>query len=354
MKKGKHFRKDVILARVIFGILCIAILVLIGMGVSALVKNSKNSDAKDTESQQTESYDIPEFEDTEDDTQTEEVVEETVVYAKTTAEVRMRVEPNTNCDVVTTVPSGTKTLLVEEADGWYKVSYNDKEGYIRADYIELVEETVSPRRDGPVIMLDPGHQAHQDTEKEPNGPGSEELKTRVSAGTIGETTGVYEYELVLEISLMLREELEQRGYTVLMTRETHDVNISNMERAQMANQSDAEIVVRIHGNSFSDSSVYGAETVAPSTGNVYVSDIADECQTLSQCVLNAYCEATGMKNRGVKVNDTMTGINWSEIPVTIVELGYMSNPTDDTNMQDEAYQKKMVKGIADGIDAYFE
>ncbi len=357
MRKSKHFRKDVILARVIFGLLCIAIIVLICMGVSALTKNLKDDDTKDKETQQTEIYDIPEFEDAEEDTQVEEVVEEIVVYAKTTAKVNMRVEPNTNCDIVASVPAGTKTSLIEEitegTQNWYRVSYNGAEGYIRGDYIELIEETVFPRHNRGIIMLDPGHQAIEDKEKEPNGPGATDMKQRVAAGTKGDTTGVYEYELVLEIGLMLRDELESRGFTVLMTRETHDVNISNMERAQMANEANADIVVHLHGNSFDDSGVYGAETVAPSTGNIYVNEIADESQKLSQRVLNAYCEATGMKNRGVKISDTMTGINWSQIPVTIVELGYMSNPTDDTNMQDDAYQKKMVQGLATGIEDYF-
>ena len=70
-------------------------------------------------------------------------------------------------------------------------------------------------------------------------------------------------------------------------------------------------------------------------------------------MITAYCDATNMNNRGVKINDTMTGINWCKMPVTILELGFLSNPTDDTNMQDDAYQKKMVQGIANGIDAYF-
>jgi len=270
MKRSKHFRKDVILARVIFGILCIIVVVLIGLGVSALVKNIKGNQPSDTENQQTENYDIPQFEDTEEDTEVEpEVVEEVVYYAKTTAEVRMRKEPNTNCDIVTTVPAGTKTLMIEEADGWYKVSYNNQEGYIRADYIEIIEEMVTPRNSEFVIMIDPGHQAQEDKTEEPNGPESTEMKARVSAGTKGATTGVYEYELVLEISLMLRDELESRGYTVLMTRETHDVNISNKERALKANDSDADVVVRIHANEADDTSVYGAEALAPSTGNIF-------------------------------------------------------------------------------------
>lgn len=149
MKRSKHFRKDVILARVIFFVLCILIGVLISLGVSALKKNFSDEDTQQTESQETEEYYIPDYQDTEIDTEitvneTEtEPEEEVVYYAQTTAEVRMRVEPNTNCNIVTIVPAWTKTLLVEEVAGWYKVSYNGQEGYIRADYIQIIEETVS-------------------------------------------------------------------------------------------------------------------------------------------------------------------------------------------------------------------
>ncbi|MBR4027882.1 MAG: N-acetylmuramoyl-L-alanine amidase, partial [Lachnospiraceae bacterium] len=125
------------------------------------------------------------------------------------------------------------------------------------------------------------------------------------------------------------------------------------ERAEMATEVGADITVRIHGNGDDNSSVNGALTMAPSTSNPYVSELAAESQALSKCIIDAYCNATGMKNRGVMITDTMTGINWCTMPVTIVELGFMSNPTDDTNMQDDAYQVKMVNGIANGIDAYF-
>lgn len=204
-----------------------------------------------------------------------------------------------------------------------------------------------------VVVIDPGHQRSGDSTTEPNGPGSSVMKARVTSGTTGVSTGVAEYILNLDIGLKLKTELENRGYTVYMTRSTHDVNISNMERAQYASSVGADIAVRIHANGASSSSAKGAETLAPSTNNPYVSHLASASQSLARCIVNEYCAATGFANRGVIASDTMTGINWSEVPVTIIELGFMSNPTEDQAMQDEVMQNNMVQGIANGIDVYF-
>ncbi len=204
-----------------------------------------------------------------------------------------------------------------------------------------------------VVVIDPGHQLRGDSTKEPNGPGSSTMKARVTSGTTGVATRVAEYIMNLEVSLKLKTELENRGYTVYMTRSTHDVNISNKERAEYATSVGADIAVRIHGNGSENSSVHGVETYAPSYNNPYVSHLAKASQSLSRCIIDAYSAATGFKNRGVFANDTMTGINWSTVPVTIVELGYMSNAEEDQKMQDATMQNNMVQGIANGIDAYF-
>lgn len=213
--------------------------------------------------------------------------------------------------------------------------------------------TEEPAANSHVVVIDPGHQGQGDSTTEPNGPGSSTMKARVAGGTHGTTTGVYEYQLTLAISQQLQAELEKRGYTVYLTRTSHDVNISNMERAQYASSVGADIAVRIHANGVDNASVSGALALAPSSSNPYIAYLSDSSWNLSKCILDAYCAATGMRNQGVSTSDTMTGINWSTVPVTILEMGYMTNPTDDVNMEDPAYQARMVQGIADGIDAYF-
>lgn len=212
----------------------------------------------------------------------------------------------------------------------------------------------TPVGEGKMVAIDAGHQAQGDSNQEPIGPGASQTKARVASGTSGCVSGVPEYELNLTVALKLRDELERRGYSTYMIREDNEVNVSNAERAQLASQSGADILVRIHANGSENSSVAGALTMAPSTSNPYVDgQTVQECQRLSQLVIDSFCAVTGAQNQGVYQTDEMSGLNWCAIPATLVEMGYMTNPEEDARMQTEEYQALMVQGIADGIDSYF-
>jgi len=203
------------------------------------------------------------------------------------------------------------------------------------------------------VAIDAGHQLHSDSSTEPDGPGSSTRKAKVAGGATGVATGVPEYQLNLDVAKKLREELLDRGYEVYMVRSKNNVNISNKKRAVKANKSGSDIYIRIHGDSSSSSSVTGASALYPSKSNPYVSKLSKKSYKLSKNIINSYCKATGIKNRGCIVRDDLTGTNWSKIPVTLIEMGFMSNSTEDKKMQKKPFQKKMAKGMADGIDAYF-
>lgn len=212
---------------------------------------------------------------------------------------------------------------------------------------------LSSASDGICVAIDPGHQLKGNYSQEAVGPGATQTKAKVSSGTTGRWSGLAEYELNLQVSLLLRDELEDRGYRVVMTRTSNEVDLSNIERAQIAEAADADIFVRIHANGSDDPSSSGALTICMTKNNPYCAHLYNESRRLSDDVLNGLAAATGAKKRSVWETDTMSGINWAKMPVTIVEMGFMTNEREDKMMATVDYQRKLAVGIANGIDNYF-
>lgn len=204
------------------------------------------------------------------------------------------------------------------------------------------------------VCIDPGHQDQGNNEEEPIGPGSSETKPKVSSGTCGVESGLEEYKLNLAVALKLKELLEKNDYEVIMTRTSNEVNISNSERAKIANDAKADAFIRIHANGDDeDSSKTGAMTICQTENNEYNGQSYAKSRKLSECILDAYVEETGCIREKVWETDTMTGINWCQVPVTILEMGYMSNKEEDMLLSSEEYQEKIVNGIYKGLENYF-
>lgn len=321
--------------------------------------------------------------DTEIKTPESEVINETetVMYAQTSVNVRKG--PGTSYDILGKLSINDEVTAVgEPSDGWQKVLYNGTTAYVSANYLKTAKvESVIPDAppagssgnqtaetieapdlqiyepseggNGILIVIDAGHQGKGNSDKEPNGPGSDIMKAKVTSGTSGCVSGWSEYQLNLVVSLKLKDELLARGYRVAMIRETHEINISNAVRAEAANKLNADAFIRIHANSSTDSSIQGALTICQTAANPYNANLYAQCRKLSDCVLDGFVEATGANKKSVWETDTMSGINWCRIPVTIVEMGFMSNPQEDALMATEEYQNKMVQGMANGLDTYF-
>ena len=203
------------------------------------------------------------------------------------------------------------------------------------------------------IAIDAGHQGKGNSKTEPIGPGAKVRKAKVAGGTQGVKSKVPESKLTLQIALKLEKELKKRGYKVYMIRRKQNVNISNKQRAIKANKSGADICIRLHADA-AGSSVRGASVLYPSKQNRYVGRLSKKSKKLSKNILDSYCKSTKFKKRGLSKRDDLTGTNWSKIPVALLEMGFMTNKTEDKQMQNKKVQKHMVDGIANGIDQYFK
>ncbi len=204
------------------------------------------------------------------------------------------------------------------------------------------------------IYIDAGHQRYAGSGTEPIGPGSSTRKAKMTGGATGVATGIPEYQFNLTIAKKLRTALLKEGYDVVMSRTKHDVKLSNVERAKKGNKSGADICIRIHADSFSDSSAKGASVLYASTSNPYwAKKYAKKSKKLAQKLLDEYCEATGIYKRGIVVRNDLTGTNWSKMPTVLIECGFLSNPSEDRKLNKASFQKKMVNGMLNGIDSYF-
>lgn len=219
---------------------------------------------------------------------------------------------------------------------------------------QIVEETpvVVSSLAGKIIVVDPGHGINSYSKQEPIAPGSTQMKAAFVSGTRGKNQT--EEQLNLAVGLKLKAALEGKGAIVYMTRETHECDVSNVDRAKLANDLGADIAIRIHADGSENSSARGVSVLVP--GNQYIkdSDLISKSRSAGESVLAAFAEETGAQNRGISVRNDMTGFNWSSVPVILVEMGFMTNPEEDSLMETEDYQNKMVTGMVNGLERYFE
>lgn len=232
------------------------------------------------------------------------------------------------------------------------VDKEEKQDVIQPDIPPVSQPSYTAKPNHRVIVIDPGHQGQGNNGLEAIGPGSSTMKAKVSSGTAGIVSKIPESKINLQVGLKLKGELEARGYTVIMTRTSQDVNISNQQRANIGNKYNAAAVIHLHCDG-GVANARGAHTIAIAKNNPYCSQLYKASSQLAKNVIDSYCQTTGMKNRGISYRNDLTGLNWSQVPSIYLEMGFLSNQNEDRLLTNQAFQEKCVKGIANGIDAYF-
>lgn len=201
----------------------------------------------------------------------------------------------------------------------------------------------------PVVVLDPGHDLRANGDTEPIGPDSTTLKIKDGGGTRGVVSGLTEAELNLRVALLLRPLLERAGVRVVMTRTKNaGMSMGNIARARIANRAGARLFLRIHADGSTDASARGTHTLYPTLRRGWTDDVYAKSKRAARIVQSELVRSLGFPDRGLNERSDFTGFNWSDVPVILVEMGFMTNPTDDRLLGTTAYQRRAALGVCRG------
>jgi len=209
--------------------------------------------------------------------------------------------------------------------------------------------TGTARAAGPTVVIDPGHDARANLQTEPIGPGSPRRKIKDGGGTHGVVTGIREADLVLDVSLRLRTLLRRAGVTVVMTRtRTAGRSMGNIARAGIANRAGAALFLRVHADGHPNGSVRGTHVLVPAFRRGWTDDVYDASRRAASLVLPELVRSLGFPDRGITERSDFTGFNWVDVPVILVELGFMTNPGEDRALARSAIRDSAALGLCRG------
>lgn len=201
----------------------------------------------------------------------------------------------------------------------------------------------------PVVVIDPGHDLRGNPETEPIGPGSPTRKIKDGGGTHGVVSGLTEAGLNMRVAARLRPLLERAGVRVVMTRtKTAGTSMGNIARARIANEVRAALFLRIHADGSTDPSTRGSHTLYPALRRGWTDDVYAESKRAARIVQASLVRALGFPDRGLQERSDFTGFNWADVPVILVEMGFMTNRIDDRLLAREAYQRRAAAGLCRG------
>jgi N-acetylmuramoyl-L-alanine amidase len=205
----------------------------------------------------------------------------------------------------------------------------------------------------PVVVLDPGHDLRANLQTEPIGPGSSTRKIKDGGGTRGVVSGLTEAQLNLAVAQRLRPLLERAGIRVVMTRtRTAGTSMGNVARARIANRAGADLFLRIHADGSADPSARGTHTLYPALRTGWTDDVYAESRRAAGIVQRELVRSLGLPDRGLQERSDFTGFNWADVPVILVEMGFMTNSTDDRLLGTAGYQRRAALGLCRGTLRY--
>lgn len=244
----------------------------------------------------------------------------------TTTDVNMRTGASTSYSIIKKVASNTVVEVLGTSNGWDKVKVGNDTGYIKNSYLKAYNGSTNDTTNLPSskplyskvkVVVDAGHGG-------------------TDPGAIG--NGRKEKDIVLSISNKVNSKLKSMGFQTIMTRST-DVYVTLANRYAIANNNKADLFVSIHANSGA-SSAKGIET------------LYKNYKGLAESIQSNLIAETGATNRGVKYRSDLAVLNGTKMASALVEVGFISNPTESSQIGTNSYQEKLATAIVKGVAKY--
>ncbi|GGA69186.1 N-acetylmuramoyl-L-alanine amidase [Ornithinibacillus halotolerans] len=236
--------------------------------------------------------------------------------------LHIRSGPSTKYEIIAFVSKGEELVIIGETDNWYKVKLDSSEGYIYKALVDESNETSYGDLNGKTIVVDPGHGGND-------------------SGALS-STEVYERDIAYKTAKILAQELSMLGAEVILTRD-EDTFVSLTSRATISNTVNASAFISLHYNSFPES---------PSVTGISTYYYNEQSESLAQYIQEETVKKSGDRDRGYDFGDFQV-IRQNLMPSVLVELGFISNPEIDQLLATNAYQKKLVAGMVNGLQRYF-
>lgn len=175
------------------------------------------------------------------------------------------------------------------------------------------------------------------------------MKIKDGGGAPGEAA------VALAVAKRTRGLLLARGYRVAMTRTGTTFrygNGGNIARAQFCNRRHAALTIRIHADGSPDRSRHGVSTLYPAWHRGWTDDVYAASVRAAALVERAVVRSTGAADLGLSRRGDLTGFNWSNVPVVLVETGFLSNAAEGARLKTGSYQQRVALGLAAGAVAF--
>lgn len=238
------------------------------------------------------------------------------------ANTQIRDAASTDGEIIYYASKNETFTVLSVTDEWYEIENSETTGFIHEQLLKHTPDNELSKFKNKTIVLDAGHGGRD-------------------VGAIGES-GSYEKDFTYHTTMELEQELKLLGANVILTREVDDF-IALGGRTSLANVLDTDAFISIHYNSTPE---------LPQVTGIGTYYYHEQDKELARDIQSSVIQTTDADDRGA-ASENLHVTRQTFKPAILIELGFLSNQEEESLLKRNPYQKKIVAGIIQGLQHYF-